>query len=226
MKLLEMRDLQFGYANQPTLLDIPAWSLERGEKVFLHGPSGSGKTTFLEVLAGILQPQKGDLRILGEDFVSMPVQKRDHFRADHMGYIFQSFNLIPYLNVEENIALPSFLHKVAGENGNSSQRTERIHFLCKRLGLLDFLKRPAHELSVGQQQRVAVARALLRKPALILADEPTSALDSDHREKFLELLFELCEEAHSGLIFVSHDRGIQNLFTSAVSLLSLHRSKL
>jgi putative ABC transport system ATP-binding protein len=223
MKLVEISALEFSYQGSAPVLQIPAWELQSGEKIFLYGPSGTGKTTFLEIMAGVLTPQKGQVKILDQDLAAMTPQQRDHFRAAHLGYIFQSFNLIPYLSVEENIALPCHLSAARQKHLQGKNISEAISFLCVRLGIESLLKRKVTELSVGQQQRVAVARALLGKPDLILADEPTSALDADHREKFLNLLFELCEEARTGLIFVSHDRSIEHLFHRSVSLAALNR---
>lgn len=223
MSLVEIRALEFAYRPGEPVLEIPEWKVEAGERVFLYGPSGTGKTTLLESLAGVLVPQKGEVQILGQDLARMSSAARDHFRAAHLGYIFQSFNLIPYLSVEENIALPCQLSAARRKHLRGGALGESIRFLCERLGIGGLLGKKVTELSVGQQQRVAVARALLGKPELILADEPTSALDADHREKFLNLLFELCDESGTGLIFVSHDRGIEHLFTRAVSLASLNR---
>lgn len=224
MKLLSLSNVEFAYKpGQTPVLDIPEWNVEKGEKIFLFGPSGSGKTTLLEMMAGILIPQKGSVYILGQDLTKLSSGGRDLFRAAHLGYIFQSFNLIPYLSVSENIALPFHLSSERRAHLDGKSLDETLNFLCERLGITQLREKKVTELSVGQQQRVAVARALLGKPELILADEPTSALDTDHREKFLKLLFELCKEFGSTLIFVSHDRGIEPLFDRSVSLASLQR---
>lgn len=222
-KLIEVKNLKYRYPNSTQdTLQIPEFSISKGEKVFLYGPSGSGKTTFLEVLAGILKVEQGEVKILGQDLSGMSEKGRDHFRAEHLGYIFQSFNLIPYLSVQENIELPIHLshnrrERLKGEDGNSVMRS-----LCNRLGISTLLDKNVTELSVGQQQRVAVARALLGRPEFILADEPTSSLDMDHRERFLELMFELCEQFGTTVLFVSHDRTIQHLFSRSVSLDSIN----
>lgn len=224
MSLLTLSEVEFSYkSGQAPVLNIPTWNVEKGEKIFLFGPSGSGKTTLLETLAGILIPQKGTVQILGQDLAKLSSGQRDLFRAAHLGYIFQSFNLIPYLSVSENIALPFHLSAQRRSHLDGKSLSETLAFLCARLGISELREKKVIELSVGQQQRVAVARALLGKPELILADEPTSALDTDHREKFLKLLFELCQEFGSTLIFVSHDRGIEPLFDRSVSLISLQR---
>lgn len=224
MSLIEVSQLEYTYAGQklPTLT-IPTFKVERGEKLFLYGPSGSGKTTLLEILAGVLSPSKGSVKVLDQELANMSASRRDQFRAEKLGYIFQSFNLIPYLSVRENIELPCLLNSQRGLRVQKKNLSESVEFLAHRLGLSDFLQRSVKELSVGQQQRVAVARALIGRPDLILADEPTSSLDMDHREKFLKLLFELCEESGTTVVFVSHDRTIQQLFSRAVSLETLNQ---
>lgn len=222
MALIELSNVEFSYGDHP-ILRIPRFTMEKGERLFLHGPSGSGKSTFLEILSGILTPQKGEVRILGENLAVLPASGRDRFRADHIGSIFQSFNLIPYLNVRDNIALgPAFSHK--RRKPAAELDAERDQML-KALGIEHLLERPVTRLSVGQQQRVAVARALLGGPEIVLADEPTSALDEDHREKFLKLLFELAEARGTSLVFVSHDRSIQRLFGRVEALSSLNEVK-
>ena len=223
--LIEIRDLQFTYAGQqkPTLV-IPEFSVQKGEELFLYGPSGTGKTTLLECLAGVLKPSQGSDRILGQDLEKMSDADRDVFRAENLGYIFQSFNLIPYLSVRENIELPLHLSPARRARLGGVDNEMVIRALCGNLGIGDLLENKVTELSVGQQQRVAVARALLGKPALLLADEPTSALDTDHREKFLKLLFELAELYGTTVVFVSHDRTIEKLFSRSLSLQTINRA--
>ncbi len=215
--LLEIKDLEFSYDRKTPMLKISDWKMSQSEKIFLYGPSGSGKTSLLEILSGVLVPQKGSVKVLNQDLYQMTVSDRDQFRALHIGFIFQSFNLISYLSVAENIALPCRLSAKKASRVKKSIDQD-VAYLASRLGIADLLDRKPTQLSVGQQQRVAVARALLGTPDLILADEPTSALDSDHRQNFLNLLFDLCAENKIGLIFVSHDRSIQNLFSKAISL--------
>ncbi|QDK37038.1 ABC transporter ATP-binding protein [Bdellovibrio sp. NC01] len=224
--LIEIKDLHFTYDGQskPTLA-IPDFSVSKGEELFLYGPSGTGKTTLLECLAGVLKPTSGSLKILGQEMTSMSSAARDAFRAQHMGYVFQSFNLIPYLSVRENIELPLHLSAARKARLGSVDTEMVIRALCGNLGIGDLLEKKVTELSVGQQQRVAVARALLGKPDLLLADEPTSALDADHREKFLKLLFELAELYGTTVVFVSHDRSIENLFSRTLSLQTINRTQ-
>ena len=217
--LIEIRDLQLTYPGQAKpVLQIPEFSVLRGEELFLYGPSGTGKSSFLEILAGVLKPQKGSVKLLGMDLLQMSESQRDAFRAEHMGYIFQSFNLIPYLTVTENIELPLHLSASRKARLGTVDTGMVVRALCGNLGIADLLGKKVAELSVGQQQRVAVARALLGKPDLLLADEPTSALDSDHREKFLKLMFEICDLYGTTVMFVSHDRSMEKLFTRSLSL--------
>jgi putative ABC transport system ATP-binding protein len=217
--MVKIENLKFKYpTSNQLILDIPDFEMKKGEKIFLYGPSGCGKTTFLEVLAGINTPSDGVVKINGQNTSDMSSAEKDQFRADHMGYIFQSFNLIPYLDVQENITLPLYF---------SSQKRKRISVveenkvtleICQFLGIDRLLERPMTELSVGQQQRVAAARAIIGQPSLILADEPTSALDFNHREKFIKLLFELCNQHQTSVLFVSHDRTLEKLFDRSLSL--------
>ena len=221
--LVEIRDLQLAYpgVGKP-VIKIPEFSLIRGEELFMYGPSGSGKSTLLEVLSGVLKPQQGSVKVLDMDLVKMTESERDSFRAEHMGYIFQSFNLIPYLTVTENIELPLHLSSSRKARLGTVDTGMVIRALCGNLGIADLIGKKVRELSVGQQQRVAVARALLGKPDLLLADEPTSALDTDHREKFLKLMFEICDLYGTTVLFVSHDRSIEKLFTRSVALGSIN----
>lgn len=207
---LQIRDLEFSYGEN-RILDIPKFEIVSGEMIFLLGPSGSGKSTLLELIAGILKPSRGDLVLNGQNISQLSLSQLDHFRAENIGYIFQSFNLIPFLSVLENIQLP-FLFQ------NKKIDEALLQKLIESLGLTAFVGRSVSQLSVGQQQRVAVARALLKRPQLVLADEPTSALDYDHREGFLKLLFELCRQEKMTVLFVSHDRSIEKLFDRSVNL--------
>lgn len=214
--LLTAKELEFTYPGASTpQVSVREFRIARGERIFLYGPSGSGKTTFLELLAGVLRPQKGELRMLGHELGGLAGSTLDGFRADHIGYIFQSFNLIPYLTVRENVLLPLAFSARKRERVKDPEATCRQ--LLEALGLADFWWRPVGELSVGQQQRVAAARALVGGPELILADEPTSALDFDHRQKFLQLLFALAKEAGTAILFVSHDRTLDKLFDRALA---------
>ena len=233
---VQIRNLKFSYKPSvasrasatssmvATVLDISELSIERGEAVFLYGPSGSGKTTLLGLLAGILHAPQGELNVLGQNLSKLSGTARDTLRASHMGYIFQMFNLIPYLNVLENILLPCRINAERRNRLKGESLEQGAERLASHLGISTLLNKKVTELSVGQQQRVAAARALLGAPELIIADEPTSALDSNHREQFLQLLFAECRAQNSTLIFVSHDAQLMPLFNRCLSLPDLNRA--
>jgi len=220
---VEIEQLSFSYRTSKLVLHVPALVIAKGERIFLHGPSGSGKTTLLGILAGVLKAQDGSVKILGQDLTRMSGPARDALRAAHLGYIFQMFNLIPYLNVLENITLPCRISPKRQERLNGRSREDEAKILAGRLGIGQIVADNVVDLSVGQQQRVAAARALMGAPELIIADEPTSSLDEDHREGFLQLLFDQCREIGSTLIFVSHDRRMMPLFDRAISLSEINK---
>ncbi len=217
------RELRFAYPGGPPVLDIPELRIAVGESVFLHGPSGSGKTTLLGLIAGVLKPTPGTLEVLGHDLGALSSPARDRFRASHIGYVFQMFNLIPYLSVRDNIALPVRINAERRRRLNGGI-DDAVAAAADRLGIAGLLNERVTRLSVGQQQRVAAARAILGTPELVIADEPTSALDTDRRHAFIELLFDSVREAGSTLLFVSHDMGLASEFERALSLRDLNRS--
>jgi putative ABC transport system ATP-binding protein len=207
------------------VLDVPTLVVNRGERVFLRGPSGSGKSTLLGVIAGVLRPQSGSVRVLGRELSTLRGAGRDAFRAAHIGFIFQSFNLIPYLSLVENVALPARFSPERRARAGSDLAGEARRLLGA-LGLADpaLLARPVTQLSIGQQQRVAAARALLGRPDLLIADEPTSSLDADARESFLDLLMSECAAEGATLLFVSHDVSLGRLFDRVLALGDLNRA--
>jgi putative ABC transport system ATP-binding protein len=221
-----LEDVTYAYSGSAPVLRIPHLSIAPGEAVFLRGPSGSGKSTLLSLLAGILQPQAGVVELLGHRLSETAGHRRDALRAAHLGVIFQLFNLVPYLSVLANITLPCRFSRRRRERalaGAGSLAAEAGR-LAGRLGLGDaLLDKPATALSVGQQQRVAAARALIGAPELILADEPTSALDADSRERFIELLREECTRSGASLLFVSHDLTLAAAFDRTIDLPALNR---
>ncbi len=226
--VLEMKDVRFRWPNKErATIDLLELKIDHGERVFLQGPSGSGKSTLLSLVGGILVAESGSLRVLGEELKSLSRARRDAFRVAHLGFIFQLFNLLPYLSLEENVMLPlRFSRERAERTGeNEEKRTEEVRRLLSALGLSEPLNegRPVVELSVGQQQRVAAARALIGRPELVIADEPTSALDADLREVFLNLLFAECDNAGSALLFVSHDTELNRFFGRSLSLPQINR---
>jgi putative ABC transport system ATP-binding protein len=225
-EILQIRELEFGWAPAHPLLRIDELTVKRGERVFVHGSSGSGKSTLLNLLAGVMAPQRGRLRVLGHDLPALAPAVRDAFRADHCGIIFQMFNLIPYLSMTENVMLPCrFSVRRRAHVETRGGATAEAHRLLQHLDLAGHAlrERAVTRLSVGQQQRVAAARALIGAPELVLADEPTSALDSDRREAFLRLLFRECEAQDATLIFVSHDLQLRPLFDRVIELPGLNR---
>lgn len=221
---IEAHALQFAWPGKPLIIDIESFVLQRGERVFLRGPSGSGKSTLLGLLGGVLQPATGSIRLLGETISSFSAARRDRFRGEQIGFIFQMFNLIPYLDVLENVMLPGRFSRLREARLQGAPVIEAQRLLYA-LGLEDpaLLKRPVTELSIGQQQRVAAARALYGKPGLIIADEPTSSLDQDAREHFLRLLMDECHAQGASLLFVSHDTSLGERFDRVVSLQEINR---
>ncbi len=209
--------------SEPTI-NITKLDIDQGEHVFLHGPSGCGKSTLLSLLAGVTVPTQGNIQLLGKAINQLSNSKRDRFRADHIGYIFQNFNLLPYLSPIENVTLGCQFSKQRQKNAlkNSATITAEAGRLLSALGLNYTLQHQAvAKLSIGQQQRVAAARAFIGSPEIIIADEPTSALDTQNRQAFVKLLFEQASAASSTLIFVSHDEALQTLFTRSISLVEL-----
>ncbi len=217
MDIININDLEFKWESQENvLLKIDHLSLSKGERFFLQGDSGSGKSSLLSLLAGINIPQKGSIEILGEQINTMRAPQRDEFRANHLGYIFQQFNLVPYLSVIENVTLPCHFSKKRNEaliNVRTNAKKEALRLL-EQVGLADkeILHKTVTELSVGQQQRVAACRALIGNPEIIIADEPTSSLDETAQQAFIELLINECTAKQTTLIFVSHDSKFAKLF--------------
>jgi putative ABC transport system ATP-binding protein len=203
-------------------LKIDHLRVHHGERVFIEGPSGSGKSTLLSLLAGVVIPQRGTIMVNDVHLNALNGAARDRFRADHIGFIYQMFNLIPYLSVVENVTLPcrfSSQRRDRAATRSGEVKTEAMRLLS-HLGISGnpLLARPVTELSVGQQQRVAAARALIGSPDLIIADEPTSSLDADRREAFIQLLFSECTREANTIIFVSHDTDLAKLFDRTVRL--------
>ena len=209
-QLIEIENLRFSWPGATTpLLACDAFSLAHGEHLFVRGPSGSGKSTLLGLLTGILTPESGRLSLMQQDTASLSATRRDRLRADHIGYIFQQFNLVPYLDLVENVILPCRFSRRRTDNAERTHGSivAAAEYLLSHLfteGDLD-RKAPVANLSVGQQQRVAAARALIGDPDIVIADEPTSSLDFSARERFVDLLFERLEETNATLVFVSHD---------------------
>lgn len=223
--MIQIRALHFAWPGSTVdVLDLPSLDIERGRTVFLYGPSGCGKSTLLGLLAGVLLAGRGSVALLGQDWRTLSATGRDAYRADHVGVIFQQFNLLPYLSVLDNVLLPCRFSAARAARCAGGPATAARDLLA-RVGLAGELAgRRAVELSVGQQQRVAAARALIGGPALVLADEPTSALDAALREDFMALLLQACRAHGSTLVFVSHDERLAACFDERLSLPALNRA--
>jgi putative ABC transport system ATP-binding protein len=222
--LLSIEGLKFRWPKASAdCLVMDRFELRPGETTFLRGPSGCGKSTLLSLVAGVLSATRGTVRLLGHDWQQMSSTRRDRLRADHVGYIFQQFNLLPYLSVLDNVLLACrFSARRAAQAGDIRQ-TARI--LLGQVGLASAeWHRRASDLSVGQQQRVAAARALIGRPELVIADEPTSALDEALRDSFMDLLLQACSDAGSALLFVSHDARLASRFHRQLDLTSINQA--
>lgn len=213
--------LRFGFGSDDDVLAIRELRIRTAQRVFLFGPSGCGKSTLLALVGGVLVPREGAVAVLGRNLAGLKSTARDRIRADHVGFIFQQFNLVPYLSVVENVSLPCRysrrrLKRAVDADGSLEKSAAR---LLSALGIGEELRsRKSTDLSVGQQQRVAAARALIGRPELVLADEPTSSLDADRRREFINLLVSECGRADSTVIFVSHDASLATHFDVAIDL--------
>lgn len=216
MSSLRIENLQFKYSNSDAFqLSIDHLLLEDGEHLFIDGPSGIGKTTLLNLITGLLTPSKGTIDIAGTSINQLSEIKRDAFRADHFGIIFQLFNLLPYLSLKDNILLPCAFSKLKKQQAlkNTQSLNDSVVQLCQNLNLPSHLfSTPVQQLSVGQQQRVAIARALIGAPKIIIADEPTAALDKENKVQFMNTLLTECNKSSTTLVFVSHDDTLKSYF--------------
>jgi len=217
--VLRIERVKKGYAapdgGRVEVLDVDSFDLAPGEQVALRGSSGAGKTTLLHVLAGIVRPDSGAVHVAGRDITQLSEAARDRWRAAHVGYIYQSFHLLQGFSALENVALAM---KFGG-----GVDLARAKALLERVGMTARLDYRPRQLSIGQQQRVAVARALANSPQLVLADEPTGNLDREHADSALELIVELCREKGAALLLVSHDERVVARFSRVVDLATLNR---
>ena len=219
MTALRITDLVFRWPRQAQIcLDIARFELAAGERVFLHGASGSGKSTLLGLLGGVALPQQGRIELLGTDITRLGSRDRDRFRADHIGFLFQQFNLLPWLPALDNVLLPCTFSARRRERAGADPRAEAERLL-RHLDLdTASWRKPAGELSVGQQQRVAAARALSGRPEILIADEPTSALDAERQQVFIDLLLQESAAVGAALVFVSHDQRLAGHFDRSIAL--------
>lgn len=215
---LRLHDLHFAYAGG-LVLEVPALRLDPGEELLLQGCSGSGKSTLLHLIAGILEPSRGTVEIAGESLSSVRGAARDRLRGRRIGMIFQTFNLLSGFSAFENVSIAMLL---AGHP--ASEHRPRAESLLASLGV-EAIDRSVDRLSVGQQQRVAVARALAAKPALVLADEPTASLDPDHAERAVSMIREACREQGAALLLTSHDPSMRELFANRIDMREFVRAE-
>ena len=213
MALLEIKNLSKKFHTPmgeiAASISIPSLQLEQGEALLLDGPSGSGKTTVLHMISGLLSADSGSIYFAGEDVSKLPTAQRDVWRADNVGYIFQRLNLLDELNVLENILLPQCWRK----EKNKQDLRQRALVLLEQVGLAQKAACFPGGLSIGEQQRVAVVRALVHKPKLLLADEPTASLDLENGKVVLGLLRQLCRENNVALLLSTHDEAVKATFT-------------
>ena len=212
--LIDIKNLKYSFNKTSKFqLNIKKFILKKSDSIHIYGDSGAGKSTFLNLLSGTVNPQEGIINILGNDITKASSFKKDKIRGDHFGIVFQTFNLLPYLTVKNNILLGKAYSNRKRSLSNNDNNDE-IKMIMDKLSLSynELINRKAFELSIGQQQRVAVARALIGRPEIILADEPTSALDKNNQKEFIDLLFKSLNENEQGLIMVSHDKKLSNKF--------------
>lgn len=218
--IVEVNDLLVEYevdGSRFAAVDIGQWFLPRGRQTAIFGPSGCGKSTLLHVIAGLLAPSRGSVKVCGKELTRLRESNLDHFRANHIGYIFQDFNLLQGYSALENVLLGMTFSRHKPDHARARE-------LLARVGLSHRMKhRPSH-LSIGERQRVAIARALARKPELILADEPTGSLDPLHARGVVDLLKEACRQDGCSLIVVSHDPDVVRSFDQAVPFMELNRA--
>jgi len=209
--LIESRDILVRRSGSPDLT-FSDCHIGQGEKMLLLGPSGCGKTTLLSVLAGLLRPTSGAVTVEGHDFYNLSARGRDRLRGQRFGFVFQTLHLLPSLTLRQNIALAGNLTGVVDH--------ERLDTLLKKLGLADKAHRKPNALSQGEQQRAAIARAVLNRPAIIVADEPTSALDDDNAHTVMDLLEAQAAETGAALLIATHDNRITSRFQNILMLSS------
>lgn len=219
MSLLTVTNLEKTYVSpegsQSRIINVPHFEIDTGKQVALRGSSGTGKTTFLNLIAGILQADSGRIIVAGEEITALSESERDRLRAHYIGYIFQTFNLLAGYTALENVML--------GMMFGTGIDTDFAQHLLERVGLGDRMQYRPSQLSVGQQQRVAVARAVANRPRIVLADEPTGNLDYHHANEAVTLIREICHENNAALLIVSHDSEVLGRFEEAKDFTQLNR---
>jgi putative ABC transport system ATP-binding protein len=218
--MITLRDLQFAYGGSDFSLQIPTLEVAAGENVALIGASGCGKTTLLDLMAGVLTPDRGEVQVADTMVSSLADGPRRDFRIRRLGMVFQNFELLEYLNVRDNILLPT---RIATGLPSAQTLDARVRQLAERVGIADKLNRYPAQLSQGERQRVAVSRALLLEPELILADEPTGNLDPANKHVVLDLLVDYAAEHQATMITVTHDRELLDRFSRVLDFSELNR---
>ncbi|MFC1818223.1 ABC transporter ATP-binding protein [Thermodesulfobacteriota bacterium] len=213
-KMISIQSLTFSYPSGEFRLDIEKLSVASGDKVAFVGPSGSGKTTLLNLVAGILPPQKGSIKVDNDEINSLGDSSRRNFRITNIGFIFQDFGLLDYLDVRDNILHP---YRITDALKLNSDIRGRADMLAEQMGIADKLQRHPSDLSHGERQRVAICRALLPEPKLILADEATGNLDPNNKAHILELLFQSVEDHGATLLAVTHDHELLPHFDNVIN---------
>ncbi len=211
--MIRIHALNFAYGKDGFRLKIPAFEVARSEKVAVIGPSGSGKTTLLHLVAGIMTPQQGEIRVADVPVSSLSDRERRNFRITNVGFVFQDFELIDYLNVLDNILHP---YRITGALRLDRDVRARAATLAREMGIGDKMRRLSTDLSHGERQRTAICRALLPRPRLILADEATGNLDPANKTRILDLLFRSVEEQDATLLAVTHDHELLGDFDRVV----------
>jgi len=216
--LLEISSLRKSYpgvdGREIEVLTVPKLSVKAGQQAALAGPSGSGKTTLLNIIAGITRPSAGQVLVKGQDLFQLPEARRDGFRAANIGYVFQKFNLLEGLSALDNVLAALYF----AASVPPAQREKRARYFLERVGIAHRLSHVPRKLSSGEQQRVAVARALVNRPAILLADEPTANLDRENAGGVLELIREVCAEEKTTLFLATHDQKLLAEFSQVIQL--------
>ena len=220
-------DLSFAWPKQKPLYTNVSFELYPGEKYLITGPSGCGKSTLLNLLAGVVKPSAGEIWVLDRHIQTLSQTATDQLRGEQMGFIFQQFNLLPYLSVRDNILLPAYLFakRKTAALAQFGSLDGALRYYMNHLGLsADLENQAAHRLSIGQQQRVAAARAFMGNPSIVIADEPTSSLDEGNQTQLLKLFFALADEQQTALLMVSHDPRLCSYFDRQLQLAEVSQS--
>jgi len=213
--LISLQQIDFRYPGSDFRLQVPQLTVAGGECVAIIGASGSGKTTLLDLIAGIRQPNSGRITVADTELASLPDRSRREFRLQHIGLIFQAFELLEYLTVRENLLLPYRLSSVAPM---PADRSARLSTLADAMGIANRLQRYPEQLSQGERQRAAICRALITLPQLILADEPTGNLDPDNKQRVLDLLLQQVKIRQATLVMVTHDQDLLAPFDRVIDM--------